>query len=373
MDRRQFIAAGGSALLLGACARRQGMETAVAPALQGPLAWRKLPTVPFRGKQDDIAFGAPDVGWYGNGEGRLYRTGDGGESWGEVWHRPGTFVRALGFVDADTGILGNVGVGAFPGVTDTQPLYRTADGGRSWTPVRIEGPVPAGICAIEVQRSETIDRGELARATAIHAAGRVGGPAHYLRSDDLGRSWSSRDLSAAAGAIFDVKFTGRRTGFLAAATSPDVREASGLILRTDDGGESWRPVFRTSRAYETVWKLHFPTRQVGYGTVQSYDPDTARVQRHVAKTVDGGATWTELPLVADHRWRSFGIGFADERVGWVGGNAGGMETRDGGQSWRPVEMGRAVNKIRFVGSGPQRRAFAIGSEVHRLDLAPRAS
>ena len=127
-------------------------------------------------------------------------------------------------------------------------------------------------------------------------------------------------------------------------------------------------MFRSARPFETVWKLHFPTARVGYGTVQSYDRDTANSRRFVAKTTDGGRTWSEVPLVDAAAWRSFGIGFVDENIGWVGGASGGLETRDGGRTWAPVDFGRAVNKIRFVGSGRSRRAYAIGSDVHRLDL-----
>lgn len=370
MDRRQFLGAGAAALLVPGCAARQIVAEETAPVFAGPLIWQKLPTIPFRGKQDDIDFGSVRRGWYGNGEGRLYRTDDGGDSWSEIWHRPGTFVRALGFIDEETGILGNVGVGSYPNVSDETPLYRTSDGGRSWTPAeRIDGPVPAGICAIDVARRRVIDRGELADRTVVHAAGRVGGPAHYLRSTDGGRSWTSRDLGALTAAIFDVKFLDDRTGFLAGTSSRDLAAAHGLILRTDDGGESWREVFRSARPYETVWKLHFPAGRTGYGSIQSYDPDTGAAERYVAKTGDGGRSWSALALIADHGWRSFAIGFADERTGWVGGNRGGLETRDGGASWAPVELGRAVNKIRFVGSGADRRAYAIGSDVYRLDLA----
>lgn len=352
IDRRLFLAGSASTLILPGCVARR-------EAISGPLAWQKLPTIPYRGKQDDIAFGSPGsarTGWYGNGEGRLYRTRDGGDAWEEIWHRPGTFIRALGFFDDEVGVLGNVGPGSFPNVTDEVPLYRTTDGGRSWAPARIEGPRPGGICGIDI-----------AQAT-MHAAGRVGGPAHYLRSDDHGASWISRDLTALAGAIYDVKFIDRRTGFLAASSPGDRAAMNGLILRNDDGGATWHPVYRGARGFETVWKIHFPTRRIGYGSVQSYDPNPAASRRFIVRTADGGRTWTELPLIDDHGWRSFGIGFADERLGWVGGNQSGLETRDGGATWSRVEMGRAVNKIRFVGRGSERRAFAIGSELHRLDL-----
>jgi photosystem II stability/assembly factor-like uncharacterized protein len=253
MDRRLFLAASASSLLLPACATRPRVR------LPATFAWQKLPTIPYRGKQDDIAFGSPSRGWYGNGEGRLYRTDDGGDGWAQVWHQPGTFVRALGFADDQNGILGNVGVGAFPNVTDTHPLYRTSDGGQSWTAVTaIDGPMPQGICGIDIVRQTFIDRGNRAQRVIVHAAGRVGGPAHHLRSIDGGTNWTSRDLSALTAAIFDVKFLGPATGFIAGTTSRELSEARGLILRSDDGGDSWREVYRSARPFETVWKLHFP-------------------------------------------------------------------------------------------------------------------
>lgn len=368
MSRRTLLAGGAAAALLPGCSTKAGLKPARLPA---SLTWEKLPTAPFRGKQDDIAFGSPVRGWYGNGEGLLFRTDDAGDSWQQIWAHPGTFVRALGFLDSETGIMGNVGVGSFPNVKDKTPLYRTSDGGKTWLPVtRIEGPVPEGICAIEVSSSMIIDRGHAGSRNIVHAAGRVGGPAHYLRSTDGGQSWKSADLSSLTAAIYDVKFLNRKTGFIAGSSDADLRNAVGLILRTDDGGNSWRVVYRSGRSVEAVWKLHFPSKPVGYGSVQSYDPTPTNTRRYVAKTVDGGSTWSEVPLIDDAKWRSFAIGFADEQVGWVGGNLGGLETRDGGATWRSVEMGKAVNKIRFVEGGTSRRAYAIGSEVHRLLLPP---
>lgn len=369
INRRGIVAGAAATVLLPACSTAKGVRTYSLPET---LAWEKLPTEPFKGKQDDIAFGSGARGWFGNGNGFVFRTDNGGDSWTRVWEKPGTFVRALGFIDENRGVLGNVGVGSFPNVKDSTPLYRTTDGGATWNAAsEIRGPVPQGICAIDIVRTMTIDRGNRGERVVVHAAGRVGGPAHYLRSLDDGATWTSYDLSHLTAAIFDVKFIGHRTGFLAGSSDADLRKAVGLILRTDDGGNSWRVVYRSARPVEAVWKLHFPSAKVGYGSVQSYDPDPANTKRFVAKTTDGGATWEEVLLLDDHKWRSFGIGFASEQVGWVGGNLGGLETRDGGLTWRPVEMGKAVNKIRFVEDGRSRNAYAVGSDVYRLKLSPR--
>lgn len=335
----------------------------------GARTWRKLPIEPYPGKQDDVAFVDGGVGWYGTGKGLLYATRDGGLSWRQIWSSPGTFIRALGFLDASTGFLGNVGVGYYPGVTDTHPLYRTGDGGRTWTPVSAPGlEAVAGICAIDVLSTVRVYQGEARRVSVVHAAGRVGGPAALVSSSDGGATWTVQDLSSVAGMVLDVKFLDERTGFLCAATSSDAEKGEALILRTRDGGRRWEPVYRSGRALENCWKMSWPSERVGYATVQSYDPAPTNVRRVVVKTEDGGATWQELPLVSRAGVQEFGVGFVDESRGWVGCKDGGFETRDGGRSWEPVAFGRAVNKIRIVQDGARKRVFAIGVDLHRLDL-----
>lgn len=350
IDRRTFALAGAGLAL--------GCASTPAPA---PAGWRALPTEPYRGKQDDIAFVSPDVGWYGNGEGKLYRTRDGGESWVKVWEQPGTFIRALGFLDAANGFLGNVGVNYFPNVTDTQPLYRTRDGGVTWTPIEADGMNSvAGICGIDIVHDNHL--------TLIHAAGRVGGPAMVLRSMDRGESWRVIDLRSQAGMILDVKFFDAMRGLVCASSSEDMAQGTALILRTEDGGETWSRAYQSERRFENCWKMSFPTREIGYATVQNYEE--GRSQRVIIKTVDGGRSWRELPLIDDATAREFGIGFVTPDRGWVGTTSTGYETHDGGQSWAPVEMGRAVNKIRIIRDrrGAAVRAYAIGTDVWRLDV-----
>jgi photosystem II stability/assembly factor-like uncharacterized protein len=363
--RRQVV---GGLSLVGAAALLPGRLLAEA-APQADAEWVRLPTEPYHGKQDDITFVNPDIGWYGNGKGRVYATRDGGANWSLLWEKPGTYVRALGFIDEKVGILGNIGVDDFPDVTDTNPVYRTTDGGRTFVPVTaIQGPVPKGICAIDILRHPYINAGVLASRITVRAGGRVGGPAFLMTSHDLGESWTSEDMSSLTGAILDIHFVDERTGFIAGASDPDVDKSNAVVLMTSDGGRSWRRVYQSARPFEITWKLSFPSPRVGYVTVQNYDDDVNAAKRVVAKTTDGGRTWHELALATDHKLREFGIGFLDERRGWIGGSTGGYETRDGGRSWRPVSMGLAVNKIRILRHPGGVRLFAIGQDVHRLDL-----
>lgn len=359
--RRETLALLGAALLAPE-------EVAAEPIASDD--WRQLATEPYKGKQDDIAFVSPDIGWYGNGAGKLYATRDGGNTWRKIWEKPGTFIRALGFVDERLGFLGNVGTDYYPGVTDTHPLYITRDGGEMWEPVDAPGMAAvSGICGIDVLRDRRVFQGEARSVPIINAAGRVGGPAAVITSRDSGQSWSITDLSGQAGMILDVKFTDARTGFLCAASNSDLENAHALILRTTDGGGSWHPVYQGNRMFENVWKMSWPSQRVGYATVQSYDPSPQNTRRIVLKTENGGRSWRELSLVDGPAVQEFGIGFLDERRGWVGCVARGYATSDGGRSWRPSTLGRAVNKIRLVRDDTRVRMFAIGINVHRLDIA----
>jgi photosystem II stability/assembly factor-like uncharacterized protein len=103
--------------------------------------------------------------------------------------------------------------------------------------------------------------------------------------------------------ILDVKFFDSNTGFVFAATSGDLAQSSALILKTNDGGQTWRQVYRSNRLNEIIWKASFANGRVGYATLQNGDP--ANAQQRVVKTVDGGDHWSELPLVLN---KDAGIG-----------------------------------------------------------------
>lgn len=329
-------------------------------------SWRKLATEPYPGKQDDIVFSSPSVGFYGNGAGKIFRTTDGGATWRKVFDKPGTFVRCLATIGDRTVVMGNIGPGYFPGVTDPTPLYRSDDGGETWEAVTaVEGAPVVGLCAFTVVDVPFVNAGNLDRRPRIIGVGRVGGPAAYIWSDDLGKSWKQGKLPEIATMAFDVHFLDESRGFIASATHADVAQSNGLILATDDGGTTWREVYRSERPFEITWKFSFPTNETGYCTLQSYDPDPTKQARFVLKTADGGETWWEVPLVSDHAVRPFGIAFIDEERGWIGAMPHGFQTVDGGLTWTRAEFGNAVNKIRVVPTDDGFVAYAIGVELHK--------
>lgn len=334
-----------------------------------PLEWKQLPTEPYRGKQDDIVFIDAQTGWYVNGSGKIYKTVDGGATWTLKLNKPGTYFRCIAFIDEKRGFAGNIGTEYFPNVTDETPLYETRDGGETWSAVtNITGPKVKGLCAIYVHKVPFINAGKLDYRAHVYAAGRVGGPAFLMRSTDGGESWQTQDLSASTAMILDIVFFDEKNGLICGASDTAVDKSNARIITTSDGGKTWTTRYQSARPYEITWKTSFPTRETGYVTVQNYNPDKSVTQRYVAKTTDGGRTWTEVPLSNDHAVREFGIGFIDERTGWVGTSTTGFETRDGGRTWKTVNLGKAANKIRLVESDHGFAGYAIGVDVYKLEV-----
>jgi photosystem II stability/assembly factor-like uncharacterized protein len=329
----------------------------------------KLTTEAYQGKQDDVTFVDENTGWYVNGYGKIFHTSDGGKTWEKQWEQKGSFFRTIAFVDKNIGFVGTVGTEYFPNVTDTIPLYGTKDGGKTWKPVTYKGPYVKGLCAIDIVKEQYINHGKIDYKTHIYAVGRVGSPANIMISHDGGETWTSQSMNEACKMLFDIKMFDKNLGIACAASSDDISKSNALILKTSDGGKSWKKVYQSNRPFETTWKLSFPSDKIGFVTIQSYNPDPNVKQQRIAKTTDGGDTWTEINLVEDPTAREFGIGFLDENHGFVGTMSSGFETLDGGKSWKKVDLGRACNKIRIYKNDQGKfYGYAIGVDVYKLIL-----
>jgi photosystem II stability/assembly factor-like uncharacterized protein len=167
-------------------------------------------------------------------------------------------------------------------------------------------------------------------------------------------------------AITDVKFFDEMNGLVVGSDDADIERSHAVIVTTHDGGQTWQRAYTSSHVFQLAWKASFPSRNVGYVTVQDYNEDKTVTKRIFAKSVDGGKTWQEMPLTDDFAVREFGVGFADEQTGWIGTTTSGFATTDGGKSWQRVNMGHAINKIRIVPDGTHYLGYAIGVEAYKF-------
>ena len=314
--------------------------------------WQLLPDAPRTSRYNDVYFVSPTVGWVVSGTAEIYRTLDGGASWQLQFRRTTAHFRSVAFVDSMNGWVGNVGVGEF-GTTDASVLYRTSNAGNTWIPVtQFDGPDPVGLCGMSVVNDST-----------VVGVGRVRGPAFFIKTTDGGETWTSKDMSAHAAGLIDVHFFDTNTGFAAGLTNSNHEQSSGIILYTEDGGETWEERFRTTRTGEWIWKLSFPTDEVGYASLQR----NSQSPIYFLKTTDGGATWEEKLFRSDYYFVQ-GIGFISEDEGWIGGNSSepSYHTTDGGETWEPDPIGQRMNRFRFLTDS---FGYAVGRQVHRYGQA----
>lgn len=200
-------------------------------------------------------------------------------------------------------------------------LY-TSDGGKTWMPQLGGDPQNA---APDVQALRV-----LSEKVAFAAQPAASGDHALLRTTD-GENWTQSGTVAQHRG--DFEFTSAETG---AYVSGDG------IFHTVNAGKTWKKAY-TCRLSITIQglarqvdchfeDLHFPSPQVGYAVSRSIEG----VAFVVAKTTDGGATWTAWPVDfakpgGEHAY------FLDEQRGFArlwGGNV--LRTDDGGKTWTAV-------------------------------------
>ncbi len=315
---------------------------------QSPLAWDVLPTSPFHGyRSEDVAVVGPRV-WAVNGSGQAWRSDDRGDTWTQTFADPASYFRATAFPTAQTGWIGVL-------FNPQARLYETRDGGTTYANVtsRITPAVPGGICGLWALDDQT-----------VWAVGQYSTPAYVVKTTDGGATWTSTALAPLADALIDVRFFDALHG-VASGGIGTYADSRARILTTDDGGATWTVRHTVTDIYSVAWKLTFPTRLVGYASVETFG---GAADARVLKTVDGGITWTELTIPNGGSLQ--GLGFATPEVGWASGRGRTSVTTDGGLTWAPLpttqnggQLDGDVNRFRFVGDS---LAYAAGHKIYRL-------
>ncbi|MEW5799752.1 MAG: T9SS type A sorting domain-containing protein [Bacteroidota bacterium] len=320
--------------------------------------WKKTNFVPSPSSRNNDGFFLNEhVGWIANGVGQIHRTTTGGQTWVKVIDKTSkTHWRSIGFFDSSTGYAGALGWGDPNNMsaTDTVILYKSTNGGTNWFPEHqlSSGTIKRGFCGMQIF-SDSI----------INAVGRVRGPAWFYRTTDRGTTWIAKDMNQYAAGLIDVYFFTKDTGFCVGLTHATHDSSSGVVLMTTDGGNTWTKKITTSRKGEWCWKIQFPSRNIGYASLQRNSLSPI----YFLKTTDGGNTWTEK-LFSNSYYFVQGMGFINDTLGWIGGYSSILmyQTTNGGESWSPLGIGRRVNRFRFLSPT---LAYAVGDSVYKYSVS----
>jgi photosystem II stability/assembly factor-like uncharacterized protein len=181
-------------------------------------------------------------------------------------------------------------------------------------------PTPTGLVSADTQM------GVITALRLIDIrSGWIGGEGWIARTDDGGKTWQKQNTKPGL-----IKQVFALNGQAAWAT---VQAASGSetaleLLATKDGGKIWSVIGKVPNS----GFLHFVTANEGYSGN--------------AKTVDGGKTWTSIPVPRDVVGEAY---FHDKDHGWAVTQANDkievQSSLDGGKSWHSVMSKKTVSTL----------------------------
>jgi photosystem II stability/assembly factor-like uncharacterized protein len=230
-----------------------------------------------------------EEGW-ATSEVGLSWTRDAGEDW-ETITPPGLSADQIGavyFANSQEGRVLATGPGGRQGWLSLT-LYRTSDGGRSWTSAPLPGERLAATGNTVVSFADAED------GYVVTEEGAAAGPAPrataMFATHDGGRSWTSLPAPPVSGYI---SFESASSGWLVGGP-----EGSGFY-RTTDGGRSWQQIQLPHPAgVGTIASYGLPRIESGGAGLLpvTYNTTSGGTTVAVFETLDGGGSWTLLSLV----------------------------------------------------------------------------
>lgn len=272
-------------------------------------------------------------GW-GLTDAAVLRTDDGGAAWRDVTPPAGDFgyIAGSAFLDASHAFI------AAPDATDPMHmgvLYRTADGGRTWS----MNAIPFGGGSLRF-----IDPSN-GWAMAGLGVGAGSNAIAIFQTTDGGATWTQAFVNdpTAAGAREDIPLGGLKGVFEARDMQTAwvggivYSNAAFYLYRSDDGGRSWAQVSAAlppaaQEAQVNIEEMQFPTPRDGFLSL-SFTGATG-ITRALFVTRDGGDNWTMMPTLFPGG-RS--TDFVSATDGFLFDGARFHVTRDAGATWTIVE------------------------------------
>lgn len=239
-----------------------------------------------------IQFPSADTGYAFARNKTTIKTIDGGETWDTLPSFPTLWRNGMWFTDNQTGF-----------VTADSNIYKTTDGGMSWTNIFTASDWLSEIYFYDRNNGYVIGEwfGSL------------------YKTEDGGATWNFefQELFNAR----SIQFISRDTGFISLYNT---------ILKTTDGGSNWIEIEVDNSA--VLNGMHFINGQLGYLCADNYYTH----RPNVYKTIDGGQNWMQQ-VINDSYDTPLSIYFIDQERGFLGCSGNFYQTNNGGESWVNIE------------------------------------
>ena len=217
----------------------------------------------------------------------LHKTEDDGASWTEIFRhdpanpqQPGLPTSGVKnqFVSLNKDILL---VGGSEPVSGSLYLYRSEDGGASWSQKGCQGLPDSDEAELSPTGITRVNANEAYIAIEAFLPNQENKPTHFCYTSDAGQTWNY--LSTLDNVAFS-DFGSSQTG---------VAFSDGKMYQSSDGGKTWVDVSQGLPQAITPVGVDMVSNLYGYLTV-SITPDTL-IQNRIYMTVDGGGLWKAMP------------------------------------------------------------------------------
>ena len=280
-------------------------------ALLGQSPWRKLPPV-GPGDLVSVYFISSARGFIAGDRGYLASTEDGGQTWTPHPLNVTDDINEIYFRDEDDGYL-----------VAGRKMFVTRDGGRTWNETRIfkqdefRGMTPEFLSIRFADRRRGIAIGSLLRRVRDED---IVVDSLVMRTDDGGETWT-RIVMPTKTELFHLDFNGSSHAWIVGD--------NGVILASTDSGRTW--VKQTSNTTNALYCVDFRNDDDGFAVGE---------KGTILRTENGGKTWHRV--IAHFTENLMRVGFADDKNGWIVGHRGSiLGSTDRGRTWTKLESGTA--------------------------------
>jgi photosystem II stability/assembly factor-like uncharacterized protein len=256
----------------------------------------------------------------------VYRSTDGGKSWTYLGLREAGQVGRIEVHPQDPDLVYVAALGHPFGRNPERGVFRSRDGGATWEHVlALSDSTGAADLAMSADNPRVLFagmwRGER-KPWAVISGSEEGG---VYRTTDGGDSWSKLEGGLPTGLVGKIGVTVSRADpervWVIIQAEPD-----GGVYRSDDGGETWNRVNSENKLRQ---------RAFYYTHVQADPQDENTVYAlnvRMWKSVDGGKTFEQIE-VPHGDIHDLWINPDDNRIMVVGNDGGGQVTLNGGETW----------------------------------------
>ncbi|MBV8052260.1 MAG: hypothetical protein JOZ80_13790, partial [Acidobacteriaceae bacterium] len=296
---------------------------------------------------------------YGNG---VYKSTDSGKTWTNVGLKDTQHIGALIIDPRNPDVVLVAALGHAYGPNPDRGVYRTTDGGKSWTKVLYKDEKTGAIDVVFDPNNPNVVFAALYEVQRTPWSLNSGGPGSGLyRSVDGGVTWKRLEGHGLPGSIMGrigVSVSGADSNRVYALI--EAKDASALY-RSDDGGDSWRKTNDDQRLTQRAW----------YFTHIFADPksvDTVyMLNTGMFRSSDGGKSLTLLPAPHGDHHGLWIDPTNPQRM--INGNDGGATiTVDGGKTWT-TQYNQPTAQFYHVATDNQFLYYVYGAQQDNTTVA----